>query len=339
MSWLEVKYIGVLSTRLRNFKRKSNTLWNFSCPVCGDSSKDQRKARAYIYEKSGNLRFHCHNGCGTMSIPRLLEQVDEFVYKDFLAEKILDNNKNKPVETTFANSYKKPKYVADSALDELKKISQLKQTHHAKQYVASRYIPTEYHAKIFYAPKFMAWVNSFMPGKFEDKALRHDSSALVIPFVNKDGRMHALQARYFEGTLRYVSIVLDESVPKIYGLDKYDPEKKGYVLEGPIDAMFLPNAVATAGGTELTTLKFLNLQNIVIVFDNEPRSRDTIKKIEKAIKHGLKVCIWPDGLHYKDVNDMVKDGKMSQSDVREIIDRSTYSGLNATLRLNQWKKI
>jgi transcription elongation factor Elf1 len=338
MSWLESKYIGILSTRLRNFKRKSGSLYNFSCPICGDSAKDSRKARGFVYVKEGKFLYTCHNGCGTMGIPKFIKQVDEFVYNDFIIEKVMEGKSPEQKKDPVLDP-SKPKYVTTTALNNLKKVSQLKHDHYCREYIDSRRIPTNCHHKLFHAPKFMSWVNTFMPGKFEQKHLHFDGPALVIPFVNKDGRMHALQGRYFEGDLRYITIVLDESVPKIWGLDNYDKSHKGYVLEGPIDAMFIPNAVATAGGTELSTLRFLNLDNTVICFDNEPRSKDTIKKIEKAIHHGMKVCIWPEGLAHKDVNDMIKDGGMTADNVRETIDRNTFSGLSATLALNKWKKL
>jgi hypothetical protein len=336
MSWLETKYIGVLSTQLRNFKRKSANLWNFSCPICGDSIKDKRKARAYIYVKEGNLRFHCHNGCGTMGIPKFLKTVDEFVYNDYVIEKMMENPKHEPDPVL---TMKKPKFITDSALSELKKVSQLSHDHYCRLYVDGRQVPTTFHHRLFYAYRFMAWVNTFVPGKFDEAALKFDRPALVIPFINREGRLHALQGRFFSGSTRYVTIVTDESVPKIWGLDRYDKGDRGYVLEGPIDAMFLPNAVATAGGVELTTLRYLNLDNSVICFDNEPRSRETVSKIMKCIKHGLKVCIWPEGLQQKDVNDIVIHGKMKASDVREIIDRNTFSGLRAELQLNEWKRV
>lgn len=337
MSWLESKYIGVISTRLRNFKRKSGSLYNFSCPLCGDSTKDPRKARAYIYIKEGKYRFHCHNGCGTMGVPKFLKAVDEFVYNDYLVEKVMDEKSNQHLDPVL--HYKKPKYIGDTALNELKKVSQLKHDHFCKQYVDERRIPTNMHHRLFFSPKFMSWVNTFVPGKFGESALRHDGPALVIPFLNSEGRLHCLQGRYFQGDVRYITIVLDESVPKIWGLDRYDKGSRSYVLEGPIDAMFLPNAVATAGGVELTTLRYLNLDNAVIVFDNEPRSRETVHKIEKCVKHGLKVCVWPEGLHEKDVNDMIIHGNLTPAAVREIIDRNTYSGLRAELQLNEWKKV
>lgn len=337
MSWLETKYIGVLSTRLRNFKRKSGSLYNFSCPICGDSTKDSRKARAYIYIKEGKFRFHCHNGCGTMSVPNFIKKVDEFVYMDYLVEKRLENGEEKKADPILV--YKKPKYIADTALNELKKVSQLKHDHFCRTYVDGRRIPTNCHHRLFFAPRFMSWVNTFVPGKFSEAALKHDGPALVIPFINREGRMHALQGRYFNGDVRYITIVLDESVPKLWGLDSYDKGHRSYVLEGPIDAMFLPNAVATAGGVEISTLRYLNLENAVICFDNEPRSKETVAKIHKCIKHGLKVCIWPEGLYEKDVNDMIVHGNISPAIVREIIDRNTFSGLRAELQLNNWKRV
>lgn len=339
MSWLEEKYIGIISPRLRNFKRKSPNLWNFSCPLCNDSVKDQRKARAYIYLKKGKLMFHCHNACGGKSVPNLIKEVDEFIYSDYVKEIIQEkyNNEPKPKDTVL--DFKKPSFISDSELSRLKKISQLGQGHFAKKYVSDRQIPNKYHSKIFFTSRFMQWINTFVPGKFSEKALFHDGPALVIPFLNSEGRMFALQARYFEGNVRYITIILDESIPKIYGLDEYKRGNKSYVLEGPIDAMFLPNAVATAGGVELSTLKYLNLENIVIVFDNEPRSKDTVKKIDKCIRHDLKVCIWPEGLQYKDVNDMITKGGFTAPEVRDIIDRNTFKGLNAELQLIKWKKI
>lgn len=336
MYWLEIKYLDILSTQIRNFKRKSGTLWNMSCPICGDSSKDQRKARGYVYLKEGKLLYHCHNGCGTMTVPKFIKAVDEFVYNDFVIEKMMESPKHEPDPIT---NMKKPKFIADTALSELKKVSQLPHDHFCKLYVLQRAIPNPFHARLFFSPTFQSWVNRILPGKFDEKALKYDRPALVIPFVNREGRVHALQGRYFNGDVRYVTIILDESIPKLWGLDRYDPGHRGYVLEGPIDAMFLPNAVATAGGVEISTLRYLNLENAVVVFDNEPRSKETVSKISKCIKHGLKVCIWPDGLQNKDVNEMITDGKMTSNEVREIIDRNTFSGLRAELQLNEWKRV
>nr|AIA18986.1 Unknown Function [uncultured bacterium] len=271
-----------------------------------------------------------------MSVPNFLKRVDEFVYNDYVIEKMMENPRHEPDPVL---TMRKPKFIADTQLKELKKVSQLPHDHYCRLYVDGRKIPTTFHHKLFYAYRFMEWTNTCIPGKFDDAALKFDRPALVIPFVNREGRLHAFQGRFFNGKTRYVTIVLDESVPKLWGLDRYDRNNRSYVLEGPIDAMFLPNAIATAGGVELSTPRYLNLENSVVAFDNEPRSSETVDKIRKCIKHGLKVCIWPEGLQQKDVNDMVVHGKMSMSEVREIIDRNTFSGLRAELQLNEWKRV
>jgi hypothetical protein len=172
---------------LRNFKRKSGTLWNFSCPICGDSQKDLRKARAYIYVKEGNLAFTV-----TMAVERCLFQsfiktVDEFVYNDYVIEKMMENPKQEPDPIL---TMKKPKYITDTAQRTKESIT-ASHDHYCRAYVDGRQIPTTFHHRLFYAYRFMAWVNTFVPGKFDEAALKFDRPALVIPFINREGRLHA----------------------------------------------------------------------------------------------------------------------------------------------------
>jgi hypothetical protein len=152
--------------------------------------------------------------------------------------------------------------------------------------------------------------------------------------------MHAFQGRALDSKskTRYITIVNDETTPKVYGLDSVDFNKKTYVFEGPIDSMFVPNSIATAGGDLVSTVKDLPKKNLVVVYDNEPRSVDTKKKLDKAIINGYNVCIWPSNLEHKDVNDMILAG-LSTDFVRYIIDTHTYNDLRAKLALNTWSKV
>ena len=50
-SYIDIKFINLLSTRLPKFKRKSEYLFNFRCPHCGDSQKSLTKARGFVYKK------------------------------------------------------------------------------------------------------------------------------------------------------------------------------------------------------------------------------------------------------------------------------------------------
>ena len=67
------------------------------------------------------------------------------------------------------------------------------------------------------------------------------------------------------------------------------------------------------------------------------RNKDIVKQFEGYIKSGFTVCIWPDSMEEKDINDMIKAGKSPEM-IAEIITGNTYSGLSAQLRFNEWRK-
>lgn len=344
--WLDSKYLSLVSFRLRNFKRKGSA-WNFSCPYCGDSKTDKRKARGYVYSRKGKLRFHCHN-CGVpgVDIPKLIKHLDLGLYDEYVKEKLLaDPNKQEKSDVqVFAEKMKKPTFIKDTPLKKLKKISQFSPDSVVKKYIDQRKIPTKYHYKLFFCKEFKAWVNTLQPGKFEPDAEGnlHDEPRLVIPFLDKEGNLFAIQGRSFRKNtnLRYITIMFDEEKPKLYGLDTIDEKLPIYVVEGPIDSMFLPNCLASAGSDVTTNLNSISedKSKFIIVYDNEPRNKEIVRKIERAIDAGFPVCIWPESLEQKDINDMVMAG-MKLRKIVETINESTYTGLEAKLKFQQWKKV
>jgi len=339
MYWLESKYIGFLSNRLRNFKRKSGNSFNFSCPFCGDSQTDLRKARGYIYEKKGNILYYCHNCNVTYGFEKFLKNIDYHLYSEYMIEKIKDNRNKDQEHEDFVAKLRTPVFLQSGPLKGLKKVSQLAPSDPVKRLVVDRKIPNPFHAKLFKCPRFFAWSNEIIPGKFDDDALKYDECRLLIPFMNKNLELHAFQGRAIDpnAKTRYITIVNNELIPKVWGLDRVDFNKKVYVTEGPIDAMFLPNSIATAGGDLASAIKDLPKENMVIVLDNEPRSKETREKIDKAINQGYNVCIWPKNFDHKDVNDAVIAG-LSQEFVQYIIDTNTFRDLKAKLALNMWSK-
>ena len=340
MDWIENKYVNLLSGRLKNFKRKSGTVYNFSCPLCGDSQTMTRKARGYIYEKKGKSLFHCHNCSATMAIPNFIKAIDQHLYNEMQLEKLKDiGNPVKDELETFVDKMRKPVFLKSGPLKGLRKVSQLSPDHRVKKLVDARKIPNPYHAKLFCCPKFKAFTNSLIPGKFDEQSLKLDETRLLIPFFDKEKNLHAYQCRALGfSAIKYITIVLDESVPKVYGLDACNLDKKTYVFEGPIDSMFVPNSLASAGGDLVSAIRGLpNKENLVIVYDNEPRSLETKKKLDKAILDGYNVCVWPDNLEHKDVNDMVLAG-LSSEFIKHIIDKNTYRDLAAKMALTKWSK-
>lgn len=333
--WLDRKYINVISSQLRNFKWIDNTRARASCPLCGDSNTNKHKARLYFLGDTDHYHIYCHNCFGSLPFSKFLERVNNEVYKEYTLECVKEKAGliEKPKEPALI--FKHPKFMkAGSPLRQIKKVSQLLPDHFAKQYVESRKIPHDVHYKLFFAPKFNEWVNTIIPDKLPTN---YDEPRLVIPFFDTDGEMFAFQGRSFSqtSTQRYITIVIDRSKPKIYGLDKVDTSKKFYVVEGPIDSLFLPNCVAMAGSD--VSLDLIS-DNGVFVYDNEPRNKEIVSKIKNVIDKGRKVVIWPNSLSSKDINGMVLDG-LTQNHIVSVIDSNTYSHLEAQLKFVTWKKV
>lgn len=341
--WLDTKYLLMLSGRLRNFKQKSNHLYNMSCPFCGDSKRDKTKARGFVFQKNGKLRFFCHN-CNVpgVDIPKLVLHMDPGMHADYLRERIAADPvpREKTEVQIFADKMKPPKFHSNTPLKALKKVSSFRHDSVIKKWVEDRKIPTKYHYKLFFCKDFKTWVNTIVPNKFEN--IEKDEPRLIIPLLDKEGNLFGLQGRSFRKNtkLRYITIMLDEAMPKLYGLDTVDDKLQIYALEGPIDSMFIPNAIASAGSDVTSNLDYISEDKtkFVVVYDNEPRNKEICDKIEKAIAAGYPVCIWPESIKEKDVNDMILSG-MKIRKVVETINENTYSGLEAKLRFQTWKRI
>ena len=342
MDWIENKYLMSISGRLDKFKRKSGNVFNFRCPICGDSETHKNRTRGYIYEKKGKSLFHCHNCNATMSLPNFIKTVDQVLYNEMQLEKLRGEKTPEQTEfESFVDKMKKPVFLKMGPLKSLKKVSKLSPDHKVKRFVDARKIPTPYHAKLFSCPNFKNYTNDLVPHKFDTDSLVRDETRLLIPFIDSNKNVHAYQGRALgESAVKYITIILDDSVPKVYGLDTVNFNKPVYVTEGPIDSMFIDNSIATAGGDLVSALSPLqsSKSSMVIVYDNEPRSRDTIKKLDKAIMQGYNIVIWPDNLEHKDINDMILAG-MSSEFITHIMKTNTYRDLAAKLALTKWSKV
>ena len=285
------------------------------------------------------MLFHCHNCNATMSVPNFIKMLDQSVYNEMQMERLQDKKSPEQIDyESFIDKMKKPVFMKQGPLKGLKKVSQLSPDHRTKKFVDERRIPTPYHAKLFNCPNFKQYTNSLLPNKFDIASIERDECRLLIPFLDANKNVHAFQGRALgSSAVKYITIILDESVPKVYGLDTVNLDRKTYVFEGPIDSMFVPNSIATAGGDLVSAIGNFEKKNLVIVYDNEPRSKDTIKKLDKAILQGYNVCIWPDNLEHKDINDMVLAG-LSSEFIKHIIDTNTYRDLAAKMALTKWSK-
>lgn len=341
--WIDQKFATLVGTQLEQFKIIKNKPYiaKFRCPICGDSHTNKFKTRGHFYEHSGRLNVKCFN-CGySTSLSKFIKTLNPVLYTEYRLEVLKDSGEVKE-EVPFVSDITK---FATKRIDhfepfkELKKISQLRPEHPAKKYVVQRKIPPNTHYRIYYAPTYCHWVNQIIPDKFNEKTLALDEPRIVLPFIDERGYVFGFTGRALSKTsnLRYSTIILDESKVKLFGLETINRSKTVYVVEGPIDSLFLENCVAMAG-SDVRLNQVAEQNKLVVIYDNEPRNKEIVKKIDKAIDQGYSVCIWPDHIKEKDINDMIQAG-LSGAAVQSIIDQNTFNGLSAKLRMQQWSKV
>ena len=331
-NYVDLKYINILSVRLEQFKQKGKNLFNFRCPYCGDSQKDKTKARGYLYAVKNDMFYKCHNcGHGT-NMPNFIKDRDQKLYSEYCLEKF--KKKPKKEEVDF-----KPKFdkVEFDDLNLGMKISDLKDTHPAKKFVLDRKIPRDKLDLLYCCNRFMTLVNRVKPGTFKD--VTKDYPRLIIPFYDESGKLFAFQGRAFgKEQPKYITIKLDESKSKVYGLERVNFLQPIKVVEGPLDSLFLDNCLASAGADLKNVKKSLPEDQITYIYDNEPRNREIIKHMYSVIDKGYSLVIWPDDLKHKDINDMIISGLTSEQ-ITDIIHNNTFSGLAATAKLDFYKRV
>ena len=335
-SYIDIKFINLLSTRLPKFKRKSEYLFNFRCPHCGDSKRSTTKARGFVYKKKNDMFFKCHN-CGMgQSLGNLIKFLDPNLYKEYIFERFKDGKPtaDKPEFDFKPSKILKSKNRYDKALDELQRFSELVTTHPAKKFIHDRFIPKEHWDKFYFCPKFYEWTNEIVPNKFP--SLRDDHPRVVIPFYDRAGNFFAFQGRAFgKEQPKYITIKFDETKEKIYGLERLDLNKPVMITEGPIDSLFLDNAIALAGAD--ANLK-IQPEQCTMIFDNEPRNKEIVKRMIGAVNKKYNVAVFPNTLKYKDINDMIIAGKTS-AEIQTLISNNTHCGMAALQHINNWKRI
>ena len=322
MDHVDSKFIGLVSSKLQKFKRVKADLYNFRCPICGDSKKNKSKTRGYIYAVKANTNFKCHNCGASMSLNNFLKQVDPAVHKQYVMEKFKEGHtgRNFVVDEPIMK-FEAPKFK--------KKLKLPKASEHPRPagYLTARQLDP---SKFYYTEKFKEFVNSLKP-TFDD--IKHDEERIIIPLYYEKNLI-GLQGRSIKpNPVKYITVMLDDDAPKLYGLDDVDKTKQVFVTEGPFDSTFIRNSIAMCGAD--ADVSKWGISDPVWIYDNEPRNREITNRISKTINAGHSVVIWPESIDDKDINDMV----MSGLDVQSVIELNTYSGLEAKLKFTTWKKI
>jgi transcription elongation factor Elf1 len=342
MLHIDSKYVRLISNRLRNFKQKDNYLWNFSCPYCGDSQKNKTKARGYVFQKDVNLLYRCHN-CGvSTNVGNLVKHVDPTLHKEYTLENYKEgtlSNANSRSTSVNVPTVRFGKVQKKRAFEHAEWISQLPSGHFCLRYVETRKIPLKHYNKFMFTANYEKFIKAIVPDI--DKDISNDAR-LVIPYYNEYDELIAVTGRALQNAddrLRYVTVRMNDSTTKLmYGMDRLDKDKKVYIVEGQIDSLFLPNAIASGDSALGATSNLFQAKNKILVFDNEPRNKEIVKLMQNAITSDHNIVIWPDNVVGKDINEMVMRG-MDPLEIKDIIDSNTINGLAAQLKFNYWKKV
>lgn len=339
MNFVDKKYIGFISSSLDRFVWKKETLANCRCPFCGDSDKNKSKARGYFFPYKNRWVYKCHNcgvSCGLQSV---LKQVAPSLEKEYSLESFKERNGHAVSESNKPEPrIQKPKIRKVNPLEGLPRLVELDPNHEAVRYILGRGLPKTCLAELMYAHDFTKVGRKIDADYFSNN--RKEDPRIVIPFFDRSGNFIGVQGRAInpKESLRYITLKPKGQEKLWYGLWKVDATKRVYIVEGPLDSLILPNCIAMVGANASDDLPdFLKHSELVFVLDNEPRNRQIVDYNLELIESGRKVCIWPNGLSEKDINEMVIS--RSSKTIQEIIDTHTYSGLAARINLNRWRKI
>lgn len=320
----------------------------FRCPVCGDSQKSRSKSRGYVYinpQKQTHFNYKCHN-CGYNNtllyflkdyVPALYNPLKKDIMVEYLSHKSLyEVEKEQPKEIKSV--------ISNVMLDSLNLITvdKLPDNHHARKYCVDRLIPKEKLKRIIYTKNFKEYIESIYPGKYPRMP---NDERIVFELRDANNNLVGAQGRIIDKTNkknRFLTLKFDDSAHKIYGLDAINTKLPVIVTEGIIDSFFMDNSLALTGGdvvSNLDDILGIPKSNIFIALDNEPRSEDTIHRMELAIKYGYMVFFWSVDTKYKDINDMVLKGNISAKFLQNEILTKSLTGFKAKVKFNSWKKV
>ena len=267
MDLIDSKFIGLLSSRLSKFKRVKQGLYNFRCPICGDSKTSKNKARGYIYAVKSNTNFKCHNCGASMSLNSLIKKLDVILHKQYTLEKFKDGHTGRNFvadEPKFV--FEKPKFAQKIVLPLCSEVAV------ARTYLQNRKIdPT----KFYFAENFDEFVRTF---EGVDYSYMGRESRIIIPLF-RERNLIGFQGRSLgPNKIKYITVMLDDNAPKIYGLDTIRGDAPVFVTEGPFDSTFVRNSIAMCGAD--ADVNRWGISDPVYVYDNEPRNKEIVTRID-----------------------------------------------------------
>lgn len=343
--FVDQTYIGLMSSYLPLFSAKKGNLYNFRCPICGDSTKNPYKKRAYFYvnDSGDSFNFICHN-CGashslyTFMNLKFPEYAKQYRFEKFVStgtgprtlEKAIPMSSQELIEHDEDESKEESD---DGIFSDIIPVDILPSDHKAFSYLVNdRQIPESLLSNFLYVDDFSEWYL-----KIDEEKRYPKHSRILIPYVNEKDEIYRFVCRSFDTAYgpKYIYVDLSDG-NQIFNFHKVDFDRRVYLVEGQIDSILLPNSCAL-GNAKYDKKIFTDFEDYVIIPDNEPRNPQIVASVKKAIDSGHPVCIWQRNLG-KDINAMIQNGH-SIEEIKKLIDASTFSRVTAKLKFDQWRKV
>ena len=337
-TFIQYKYITIIGNYLQGFKLASKNLWNFRCPICGDSEKNKNKRRGYIYLKDSEYRYHCHN-CGVdKSFKNFLYEVSPEIYAEYRKENAflkIKADSTADVISACSTQHKKLDIVHNKHLTP---VSELENGHPAAEYLRNRGVPQSKYGYVFWTEDYDALISESFGDLY--KNVEKLNSGIVFDIRQLDDPNHPVigyQIRSIDTNIpksKRFMICKEQSKSGVFGINRLDFSKTIYVVEGPIDSLFLPNCIAVF----TSALWRANMSDAVYINDCEPRNAQIVDQVKRCIDKGYKTVLLPNQYNSLDVNDIVMKYNLNESELVKLVEQYTFSGLTAKMKFSQWRR-
>lgn len=328
MNHLELKYARLLLPYLLLGKELSDWRFNFRCPYCGDSKKDENKKRGWLFEYDSHLYFKCFNCGQSKPFKKFLKEINNPLYMDMRLELLKGEKANRENKRKRVKRDSSKKIVPSSILQRVEVNAD------AVKYLKGRGFPVSRLKYVWYSENIKAATNKVIPGKFKND--KKCLPSIVFPICTSDGEMVGFSARFIganKGDFRYLTIRFKNDNPYLYGMDFVSRDKMVFIVEGAIDSHFLDNAVAMCGAS-------LNFKPVFREYafcnDCEPRNKEIVAINERLLKAGHPVVLLPHKYSGMDINDIHLN---TSENVNELLRKHVVSGMAGLLKLKTWKRV
>jgi hypothetical protein len=360
--WIDSKYISIVGIYLENFKQKSDNRYNCRCPVCGDSLTDKNKSRGWFIKRDTDWLYHCFNCEVSMSVSRFIKTQFPEIYKDYSKEyakeiygnkrAVIGKKSTSDVEIKHIPPSDKLRLLVESddvetpisrknkVLSEFPTLRELPRDHPARIWFWKRKLSQFLLDETYYVTETKTISEAF---GVDSEGVSSCSRVLFPIWDITKSKLLSVTMRDITGKEKNKYLTLRNNrydTPLLFGIERLNLSTTILVFEGPIDSTFIPNGCAVGNGGVGSAISHPDLVgcDMIFVFDNQPRHKQVVSSMSKAIDQGLRVAFWDEDIHEKDVNDCIMNG-IAVSKLLDMFLSSPNTLLKRKLQFSKWRKI